>query len=368
MGFVDNIIPTVRKALCDPLPEVRETAAKTFDNLHSTIGKNHINPPTLTPSYQWVDRPTKTLHLSVFGQVELSLGDIDYFSSMIYCQTNITISCIHSRMIALELITTGMYPSTSITINHQHLAERHVQSHHSCMHHRLWQIDYVNLFLFSPGHKALDDILPELLRQLDDEVRGPYALDGLKQVMMVKSRVVLPFLIPKVVHFNINQSFSFSPYFSFLLMKVCCTISSRAERTFNRAWNRCQSLGWTQWLILLAHLCNSNGNVTWCDIFSHWVNLKLALYSPYTNAVSQNDKWSQIYIRPSIFNETMASIALVLTLVPLKNVNINILIFYWEVLYTQQSGLASTRMKLTLGKVDDGIKHLLKYFCMRCFL
>ena len=52
--------------------------------------------------------------------------------------------------------------------------------------------------LFTSGHRALDDILPELLRQLDDEKLGPYALDGLKQVMMVKSRAVLPFLIPKV--------------------------------------------------------------------------------------------------------------------------------------------------------------------------
>ncbi|XP_033627513.1 eIF-2-alpha kinase activator GCN1-like [Asterias rubens] len=91
MGFVDNIVPTVRKALCDPLPEVRETAAKTFDNLHGTI-----------------------------------------------------------------------------------------------------------------GHRALDDILPELLRQLDDEKLGPYALDGLKQVMMVKSRVVLPFLIPKLIQPPVN--------------------------------------------------------------------------------------------------------------------------------------------------------------------
>ncbi|XP_038061522.1 eIF-2-alpha kinase activator GCN1-like [Patiria miniata] len=91
LGFVDNIVPTVRKALCDPLPDVREAAAKTFDNLHSTI-----------------------------------------------------------------------------------------------------------------GHKALDDILPDLLKQLDDDVKGPYALDGLKQVMMVKSRVVLPFLIPKLIQPPVN--------------------------------------------------------------------------------------------------------------------------------------------------------------------
>ena len=41
--FADSLIPTVRKALCDPLPEVREAAAKTFDNLHSTIGTRALD-------------------------------------------------------------------------------------------------------------------------------------------------------------------------------------------------------------------------------------------------------------------------------------------------------------------------------------
>ena len=31
-------MPTVRSALCDPLPEVRDTASTTFDHLHSTLG------------------------------------------------------------------------------------------------------------------------------------------------------------------------------------------------------------------------------------------------------------------------------------------------------------------------------------------
>lgn len=35
---MDSLVPTVRRALIDPLPEVRAAAARTFDNLHSTIG------------------------------------------------------------------------------------------------------------------------------------------------------------------------------------------------------------------------------------------------------------------------------------------------------------------------------------------
>ena len=34
---------TVRQALCDPLPEVREAAAHTFDNLHLNIGTRALD-------------------------------------------------------------------------------------------------------------------------------------------------------------------------------------------------------------------------------------------------------------------------------------------------------------------------------------
>ena len=41
--FADSLIATVRRALCDPLPEVRESASKTFDNLHSNIGNRALD-------------------------------------------------------------------------------------------------------------------------------------------------------------------------------------------------------------------------------------------------------------------------------------------------------------------------------------
>ncbi|XP_066249177.1 stalled ribosome sensor GCN1 [Euwallacea similis] len=87
LTFVNSLVPTVRKALCDPLPEVRQAAAKTFDSLHSTVGS-----------------------------------------------------------------------------------------------------------------KALDDILPALLQQLndDDPAIVECTLDGLRQVMAIKSRVVLPYLVPQL--------------------------------------------------------------------------------------------------------------------------------------------------------------------------
>ncbi|KAK2840962.1 hypothetical protein Q7C36_012541 [Tachysurus vachellii] len=89
--FSESLVPTVRKALCDPLEDVREAAAKTFEQLHVTI-----------------------------------------------------------------------------------------------------------------GHQALDDILPFLLKQLEDSDTAEFALDGLKQVMAVKSRSVLPYLVPKLTVAPVN--------------------------------------------------------------------------------------------------------------------------------------------------------------------
>ena len=37
--YVESLLPTVRRALCDPEEEVRAAAATTFDSLHTTIGR-----------------------------------------------------------------------------------------------------------------------------------------------------------------------------------------------------------------------------------------------------------------------------------------------------------------------------------------
>jgi len=41
--FTDNLVPTVRKALCDPLDGVRQAAATTFEHLHNTIGVHALD-------------------------------------------------------------------------------------------------------------------------------------------------------------------------------------------------------------------------------------------------------------------------------------------------------------------------------------
>ena len=56
----------------------------------------------------------------------------------------------------------------------------------------------------SIGGKALDDILPPMLDQLTDPDLHDYTLDGLKQVMAIKSRAVLPYMVPKLTASPVN--------------------------------------------------------------------------------------------------------------------------------------------------------------------
>jgi HEAT repeat protein len=47
IAFSDSLVPTVRKALLDQLPEVRQCAARTFDNLHNNIGVKALDEVVL---------------------------------------------------------------------------------------------------------------------------------------------------------------------------------------------------------------------------------------------------------------------------------------------------------------------------------
>lgn len=57
LGFADGLVPTVRTALSDPLPEVRLAAARAFDSLHSTIGNKALDDilPTLVENLNHPD-------------------------------------------------------------------------------------------------------------------------------------------------------------------------------------------------------------------------------------------------------------------------------------------------------------------------
>lgn len=61
--FSESLVPTVRKALCDPLEDVREAAAKTFEQLHTTIGHQALDD-ILPALLKQLVRPRQ-----IFGQI-----------------------------------------------------------------------------------------------------------------------------------------------------------------------------------------------------------------------------------------------------------------------------------------------------------
>uniref|UniRef100_A0A0A0LH87 TOG domain-containing protein n=1 Tax=Cucumis sativus TaxID=3659 RepID=A0A0A0LH87_CUCSA len=52
----------------------------------------------------------------------------------------------------------------------------------------------------SAGMQAIDEIIPTLLHALEDEDTSETALDGLKQILSVRTTAVLPHILPKLVH------------------------------------------------------------------------------------------------------------------------------------------------------------------------
>ncbi|KAG0496604.1 hypothetical protein HPP92_001295 [Vanilla planifolia] len=56
----------------------------------------------------------------------------------------------------------------------------------------------------SAGMQAIDDIVPTLLRALEDDETSDTALDGLKQILSVRTSAVLPHILPKLVHLPLS--------------------------------------------------------------------------------------------------------------------------------------------------------------------
>ncbi|CAL5337570.1 unnamed protein product [Camellia sinensis] len=52
----------------------------------------------------------------------------------------------------------------------------------------------------SAGLQAIDEIVPTLLHALEDDEASDTALDGLKQILNVRTAAVLPYILPKLVH------------------------------------------------------------------------------------------------------------------------------------------------------------------------
>lgn len=71
LAFVDNLVPTLRKALCDPKPEVRQAAALTFGSLHSNVGSRAMEEivPYLMKKLSEGDQEEADQALDGLGQI-----------------------------------------------------------------------------------------------------------------------------------------------------------------------------------------------------------------------------------------------------------------------------------------------------------
>ncbi|PWA68142.1 ILITYHIA [Artemisia annua] len=56
----------------------------------------------------------------------------------------------------------------------------------------------------SAGMQAIDEIVPTLLHALEDDDMADTALDGLKQILSVRTAAVLPHILPKLVHLPLS--------------------------------------------------------------------------------------------------------------------------------------------------------------------
>lgn len=136
-------MPTVRRALIDPLPEVRVAAAKTFDQLHNTIGIKALDDilPDLLKKMVICLFPGLVLLSNTVNQLQTLEFDFLLFQQI--------------RNVLSTLLGTW------------------------CSVRNLFSWSCLDVFQDEPS-------------------LSEYALDGLRQVMAVKSRVVLPFLVPQV--------------------------------------------------------------------------------------------------------------------------------------------------------------------------
>ena len=107
MQYVDSLVPTVRRALIDPLPEVRVAAAKTFDQLHNTIGTKALDDilPDLLKKMVICLFPALVLLSNAINQLLTIQIDFLLFLTNTYCSKHLPryMVLINKELIFMEL-------------------------------------------------------------------------------------------------------------------------------------------------------------------------------------------------------------------------------------------------------------------------
>jgi len=100
--FADSLIPTVRKALTDPLPDVREAAACTFDNLHQNIGARAL------------DEILPRLLLDLKGEPEVSERALDGLKQVMAVKSRVVLPYLVPQLTAAPVNTQALSLLTSV--------------------------------------------------------------------------------------------------------------------------------------------------------------------------------------------------------------------------------------------------------------
>ncbi|KAG2194137.1 hypothetical protein INT47_004207 [Mucor saturninus] len=127
MDFADQIIPTIKQALCDPSDEVREAAAQAFDTLNQNIGSKAIDVilPSLLNKLQSSDE-TSAYALSALKEI-MSVRSNAVFPVLIPNLISVPISAFNARALASLVTVAGPALNKRLTAILEALIESLVQ-------------------------------------------------------------------------------------------------------------------------------------------------------------------------------------------------------------------------------------------------
>ncbi|KAK4356440.1 hypothetical protein RND71_025411 [Anisodus tanguticus] len=83
------------------------------------------------------------------------------------------------------------------------------------------------------GIQAIDEIVPTILHALEDEETSDTALDGLKQILSVRTTAVLPHILPKLVHLPLPYVYMLSSANSFCVPCGCAVLTNISAHTYS---------------------------------------------------------------------------------------------------------------------------------------
>ncbi|XP_019193921.1 PREDICTED: eIF-2-alpha kinase activator GCN1 isoform X18 [Ipomoea nil] len=178
--YIGLLLPEVKKVLLDPIPEVRSVAARAIGSLIRGMGEENF--PDLVP---WLLDTLK----SDGSNVERSGAAQGLSEGVCIGLSEVMASAGKNQLLSfmdklIPTIRTALCDSMPEVRESAGLA-------------------FSTLYK-TAGMQAIDEIVPTLLHALEDDQTSDTALDGLKQILSVRTSAVLPHILPKLVHLPLS--------------------------------------------------------------------------------------------------------------------------------------------------------------------